>query len=304
MHILILGSLDDSHAVHVRNALRDRHVHAHIFPTDTFPASVQISYEPHTGQGSLSLDANTALPFDDIHALFWRSFAGVTVDMEAAQSSRRADIAHHDSMATLRTLLNSGRFRCVNSWLAYQYHQEKPLQLAAVSGLGIPIPKTYVGNRPSDIKAFCSRFPQIIFKPVYGGSHTELITEQHLAEDHLENALVQAPITLQEYVSGTNIRTYVIGDKIFAAEIKSDSVDFREDAHAKPTPIEVPEGIKQQCLRIKQALHLSWTAIDWRRTADGEYFFLEANPSPMFIGFESMTGLPITDALIELLCSG
>ena len=30
-------------------------------------------------------------------------------------------------------------------------------------------------------------------------------------------------------------------------------------------------------------------------------YFLEANPSPMFLGFESRCGLPITEALVELL---
>ena len=36
-------------------------------------------------------------------------------------------------------------------------------------------------------------------------------------------------------------------------------------------------------------------------TADGQYVFLEANPSPMFLGFEAQTGLPLTAALADLL---
>jgi len=31
--------------------------------------------------------------------------------------------------------------------------------------------------------------------------------------------------------------------------------------------------------------------------------FLEANPSPMFLGFEERTGLPLTESLTELLVS-
>ena len=44
--------------------------------------------------------------------------------------------------------------------------------------------------------------------------------------------------------------------------------------------------------------------MDFRRTADGEYFYFESNPSPMFLGFESRCGLPITEALIDLLVDG
>ncbi len=46
---------------------------------------------------------------------------------------------------------------------------------------------------------------------------------------------------------------------------------------------------------------LEWTAIDWRLTPQGEYVFLEANPSPMFIQFERRTSFPITQKLVNLL---
>jgi hypothetical protein len=46
---------------------------------------------------------------------------------------------------------------------------------------------------------------------------------------------------------------------------------------------------------------LEWTAIDWRLTEAGEYVFLEANPSPMFLHFEQQTGFPITQQLVQQL---
>ena len=48
-------------------------------------------------------------------------------------------------------------------------------------------------------------------------------------------------------------------------------------------------------------LHLCWTGIDLRLGPDGRYVFLEANPSPMFMGFEARSGLKLTDALGDLL---
>ena len=110
-----------------------------------------------------------------------------------------------------------------------------------------------------------------------------------------------SPVTLQEYIPGTNIRTYVIGNSIYSAEIRTNSLDFREDRDAKLIPIDLPESIQNQCFRIAQALYLKWTAIDWRLSPTGDYFFLEANPSPMFLYFEQQTQFPITDKLVELL---
>ena len=59
--------------------------------------------------------------------------------------------------------------------------------------------------------------------------------------------------------------------------------------------------MEERCRLIARALHLVWTGIDFRLTPEGRYVFLEANPSPMFLGFEARCGLPLTEALIELL---
>ncbi len=141
----------------------------------------------------------------------------------------------------------------------------------------------------------------MIFKPVYGGAHAKFLNQEYLTEERLKLALKTAPITLQEYIHGTNIRTYCIGKKIYSAEIRSNSLDFREDINARLIPLELPAEIEEQSFKIAAALGLKWTAIDWRLTPAGEYFFLEANPSPMFIHFEQETNYPITSAIIDLL---
>jgi glutathione synthase/RimK-type ligase-like ATP-grasp enzyme len=57
----------------------------------------------------------------------------------------------------------------------------------------------------------------------------------------------------------------------------------------------------KQCRQIAEALELLWTGIDFRLTPEGHYVFLEANPSPMFLGFEQATGLPLSESLAALL---
>ena len=43
------------------------------------------------------------------------------------------------------------------------------------------------------------------------------------------------------------------------------------------------------------------SGIDLRQTADGLFYFFEANPSPMFLGFEARCPLPLTNSLLSLL---
>jgi glutathione synthase/RimK-type ligase-like ATP-grasp enzyme len=298
-NILILGDASDAHAVHLKQALEQAGVWVDYLNIRQFPTQLRLSWQPQTHQGCFRLSNGKQLAFDEIKSIFWRSL--FSIQIPTLEDPHQHQIAINDSMSTVRSLLQACPARWVNSWQAYQFHKEKPLQLSTASQLGVTIPGTLITNDPQEAIAFCQSYPKTIFKPVYGGAHTQPITAAHLEPQRLKQALSLAPVTLQEYISGTNIRTYVIGEAIYSAEIRTSALDFREDSQAELIPITVPEAIQHQCLAITRAFHLEWTAIDWRRNTAGDYVFLEANPSPMFIHFERQTGFPITQKLVDLL---
>jgi len=305
MKHLILGHARDPHAQHLMARLTERGHETGLVETHTFPAGFALSLYPGSEGGTLALADGRSIAFDDIGSVYWRNFGGVQPETTRASRGTSNDVAYYDSMACVRSWFQmKNRTRWFNSWEAFQSHQEKPHQLALVAGEGVTIPRTYIGNDPDRIRAFCENVGETIFKPVYGGAHTERITEKHLAAEHLAIALKQAPITLQEYIDGTNIRTYAIGSQCFSAELLSDQIDFRADRGAQVIPIETPPAIARQAAAIMRVLGLNWTAIDWRRNRDGVYYFLEANPSPMFIGFEQQSGYPIGDTLIDAMTQG
>ena len=299
MNILILGNSSDEHARHMKQALIEADVEVNYLDTRRFPTQLRMSWQPNNQVGSLQLSDSHQLKFQDIKSVYWRSFTGV--EIPKLEDSYPQMLAFEDSMSTVRTMLQAFPARWVNSWQAYQFHKEKPLQLLQVHRLGVKIPDSLITNNPEQVISFAKSHQKVIFKPVYGGIHTQILTDSHLESERLNLVLSISPITIQEYIPGTNIRSYVIGDSVYSAEIRSDSLDFREDYQAQLIPIDEPAKVKQDCLAIAKALYLEWTAIDWRRTPEGEYFFLEANPSPMFIHFEKQTGFPITQELVSLL---
>lgn len=299
MNILILGNSEDAHAAHLKDALTQVGVRADYLNTSQFPTQVSLSWQPDSHAGYLTLSDGCRLHLQDIHSIFWRSFSGVQIP--PIQDSYQQRIAFNDSMSALRSVMQGTSIRWVNSWQAYQFHKEKPLQLKLAKQLGIAIPTTLISNDPEAILEFVKSREKLIFKPVYGGAHAQPLTEAHLQPDRLGLALSFSPVTIQEYIPGTNIRTYVIGQSIYSAEIRSKYLDFREDREAELVPVELPEAVQQQCFAIAEAFFLEWTAIDWRLTPNGEYFFLEANPSPMFLHFERQTGFPIAQELVKLL---
>jgi len=301
MNILVLGNSEDAHAAHIKQALSAAGATVDYLDTRLFPTQLRVSWQPDTQVGHLTLPEGRKLELQEIHSVFWRNFSGV--DVPALKESYQQRIAENDSMSVLRSLMQACPARWVNSWKAYEFHKEKPLQLSKVKQIGVTIPATLITNDPEEVIKFTQYHGKLIFKPVYGGAHTQLVTESHLEPKRLSLALRISPITLQEYIPGTNIRSYVIAGSVYSAEIRSQALDFREDVQAELIPLELPESIQQQCREIAKALMLEWTAIDWRKTPTGEYVFLEANPSPMFLHFEQQTGFPITEELIKLLMS-
>jgi len=298
MAVLILGGLDDSHACHMLENLRNRGENVEILDSRWFPAAAQITFDPASSEGTVRLPAGRLLRWDEITAVYWRVYNCVAPP--EMPDPEQAYIAGNDARGLFESLLIQLPARWVNGWRAFQLHQTKPVQLALVAALGVPIPATRLTNDPEAVREFVARHPQSIFKPVQGGAHTRRVTPAHLTDDNLRN-LEFAPVTLQEEVPGTNIRVFVADARVLACEVRTDAIDFRDDVEAAIVPHPLPDDVAEQCVRAARALELVWTGIDLRRTPDGRYVFLEANPSPMFLGFEARSGLPLTACLAELL---
>lgn len=297
--ILILGDSTDPHVWHIKSGLESRQVEVECCDTRSFPQQTSLSMSLDRDDGIIRFPSGKCWEWSEIDSVYWRTFSGVDIPPLADREQYRVAVADADS--TLRSFMQACPARWVNPWAAYRFHQEKPLQLRKAKALGVSIPKTLITNSPKDVIDFCRGGERFIFKPVYGGTYTQFVTSQHLNEKRLNFALSHSPVTLQEYVNGTNLRSYVVSEEVFSAKIHSSEVDFRVDTCAELEAVEIPAIIRDRCLSIMREFGMLWTAIDWRLTPEGEYIFLEANFSPMFLGFEQNTGFPISQKLVELL---
>jgi hypothetical protein len=298
MTILILGASDDEHAVRMRDHLSRCGADAIQIDGEWFPDRMTIAFDPACGEGEIVMPDGRAVSFDSITSVYWRNYNG----MKPANlpDAHQSFVAENDSRSLFESLLIWLPARWVNGWGAVQLHQTKPVQLAMVAQLGIPIPRSIITNAAGPLVDFVGRNPSSIYKPVQGGAHTRRITAAELHPENLESLRI-APVTIQDEIAGTNIRAFVAGDRVLACQVSSGAVDFRDDDRPDITAHGLPPEQEEACRVIAHALGLVWTGIDFRLTPDGKYVFLEANPSPMFIGFEQYSGLPLTDALAALL---
>lgn len=195
-------------------------------------------------------------------------------------------------------------------------------QLAVAGRLGFTVPRTLVTNCPERFLEFYEECgSQVVSK------HTTALRTSRDGEScsyytyslQRRNAagyqsIRYAPVTFQEKVpKRLEVRVTVVGSEVFPSAIRSqDSRFLRHDwRHFEEFGVEsfyavhkLPARIERLCIRLVKALGLCFGALDLILTPEGEYVFLEVNPNGQWAWIEKFTGLPISDAIAELLVRG
>ena len=183
---------------------------------------------------------------------------------------------------------------------AVELHRKKGAQTQILHKNGIRLPRTLITSDKDAVEEFYLKNDKsLIYKPVRGGAFTKKFKDEDLER---VDTLINCPCQLQEFIDGVDIRVYAFETgEIYAGEIIAQNVDFREDPNAVINKVCLPKKVQKDCLKVLKLLGLKYSGIDIRLNQKGEYVFIEANPAPMFIHYERMTGYPITDTLIKNL---
>lgn len=211
------------------------------------------------------------------------------------------------------------------------------LRLARVAGFEVPA--TLVTTDKHELLRFVRRFPggvagkrlgnMVLLRtePHQGRRHTALLTRLIRPGELTSRELASVrfcPVHFEEYVpKATELRVYVVGDQVYAAEILSQEdpdtvIDWRKYPSRRSAsgaweidpdrwrcrPIQLSEAMVTRCRRLARRLGLRYSAMDFIRTPDGRTVFLEANFGGTYAWIEDMTQLPISDALTRLLERG
>ncbi len=313
--VLLLGAHRDASIQHLVAALEELGQRYFILDAQRLFIDYSFSYCPNRNDGWLS-DSQQTVALSDFSSAFWSQIKAPELSQEKAllpidikDEPFCEQIYQQELNCSLQMLLGFSKIRWCNSWRAFQMHKTKPLQLAIVKALGARIPATQISNF-FPIKSDRSR-PQrpCIIKPVHAGYMTQAFDTQYdpnttniIGHAHT-NKIKGFPFTLQNKVIGKNIRTYVIGEKVFSGLIETERLDYRLQTAEEQTvhPIQLSKQEERLAQQIRISLEMQWTAIDWIRDEEGKLVFLEANPAPMFVGFEKLTSYPLTKALLSLL---
>lgn len=305
--ILVIGSNEEAHSRHIYDMLLKRGEAVEYLDTRKIPLETLLCWQPSETRASGYFKINNKkILFKDIKSVYWRWNYGIPIGT-ADNSPEKEHLAYmldREINSAVDSVFASLNCLWLNSYKAIKLHTLKTHQLFLMAQNNIRVPKTLVTNDEDTVMDFFKENNgEIIFKPVRGGASTQKLRIEDISSERM-SSLKNSPVQFQEMIDGVDIRAYCIKDKVFAAEIRANTLDFRDDTAAQIVPTELPAGVQYDCLRVMELLDLKYTGIDIRKKADGEYVFIEANPAPMFIHFEKISGYPISKTLCDTLSEG
>ncbi|MEV0281628.1 ATP-grasp ribosomal peptide maturase [Streptomyces sp. NPDC050610] len=190
----------------------------------------------------------------------------------------------------------------------------KPLQLRVAAEAGLSVPRTLITNDPEAAREFADLIGgPLVYKPFFhvrgtvGGQAVAVYANVVEPDDLPHPDIATTAHLFQEWVPKAHeVRLTVVGRRIFAAEIHTDSdagrIDWRSDYDSHTYRIcEPPPDVEAGALRILDSLGLPYGAFDFVVTPEGEWRFLEVNPSGQYGFVQQATGLPITAAICDYL---
>ena len=189
----------------------------------------------------------------------------------------------------------------------------RQLQLARLHGFQIP--DTVVTNNHKELRALLAAYPngvvaKALYSPLIEEPDQDYFIFTNRIEDVPEDAdkeLRQAPVIFQRALSPkTDYRVTVVGDRIFPVRITLDGdaateIDWRtvKDSIAF-TACELPDSILELCRSYVKKNSLVFGAIDLVEHKD-QFFFLEINPNGEWGWLQKSNGIPIAEALCDVM---
>lgn len=299
--------VDHSRDVHVRVVkahLQRRGASTFIADPSELGAGAELTFRPEAPeQAEWRRRDGSVLRMGDARAVWYRPKVSPTIPLEVEDPKDRRFIGH-EWHQLLRGALMSAGVPQINTFRAI-VHATKPVQLATARRVGLAVPETLITSSAGRVLEFLDRPGDVVHKVMAAPDDRLLATKLWEESDAKSlEALGLCPTIFQRRVAGTReLRITAVGERLFAAEFSTAVVDGRLDLAVSHIPHELPPSVAGALTSLLDQLSLSYAAIDMRIDERGDYQFLEANQAGQFLWIEIRTGMPISAAVADLLCS-
>jgi glutathione synthase/RimK-type ligase-like ATP-grasp enzyme len=302
----LFGNRHDEHIKQLDHALREQNAEPVIVDLRAFPMLTLACFSAREGGRIDDIEQRGKTDLNGLQAALVRTlfFEDFPTEMASAVSARQVTTHYDEHLARLsfqKSLLLwlSRKVPTINPPHAHRYHMLKGLQHGRLMATGIPTPAAVV---TSDIE-LARRFSRehgdlVVAKPQAGGAEVVRADDAYFAQN--QRRIRERPTMFQQLVSGRSFRAYVLGGEVAASfELFHDRkhVDWRERTTAAKT-CELEPDIIEHIRQATRLLQLPYCGIDLEYDARSERtYFLDFNPSALFVGASRMTGVNLAKAI-------
>lgn len=319
---LIISSESDYHACAVRFSVRAAGGKCEIVDTTKFlhiqDPKVHISISDGRLELKGGLFSSDKLSIWARRMLKLKNMAGISTEYSGYIRNEATEYEKN----VFRILELDGRIHWVNKIQKVISSEVKSQQLAVAASCGLKIPETVIAVDPALVREFVRKHGKVVVKPFNPYSWLDKSIEKkwttfaNLVEiEQLERCsddeIGAAPCIYQEYFpTVADIRVGVVGDKVFALAMHhkvSGKIDFRtmDEDELSYTGYKVPSDIEIGLKRTMRELDVNIASADFVVGSDGEWKFIELNPSGAFLFLENRcSDIKILSAASSLVCYG
>lgn len=307
--ILVLAQTEDRTADAVVEALWARGADVARMDTADFPLSVQLAANPHSIDSPGSLCTNgREIALGSIRSVYRRHPAQFAFPPDLSTAEKQ--FATLESVAGFGGVLAAQDWRWIDLPSATADASYKPRQLRRAVECGMRVPQSLVTNCGPRAREFAKQLGgQIIYKSLSTGVVTEcselrIIYTARLGADDLDDRAISTCCHLfQQWVpKAFDVRMTVVGTNAFAVAVHVNSVEAHTDWRSRYADLSyevctVPKNVHAATIQYLRSFNLTYGAFDFSVTPDGQWWFLECNPSGQWGWIADETGLPIAEAL-------
>lgn len=320
MKILIITRSDDNESVDLVSHALKRMGHLAIrFDTDRYPQQLLVESNIDA-KGRMRRRMETpwgALPLEQLRGLWYRRyFAGGRLP-QSLGDTRQAAI--DESRRTLYGTIAATPCFQLDPLASVRSADHKELQLTLAGAFGLPVPKTLITNSPEAVLRFVESLKgaPVISKmqhsfAIMRDGREHVVYTNDLRADDLDDlqGLQYSPMTFQEKLEKRlELRATVVGKRVFTAAIDSQknskaATDWRRQGRELINdwePYTLPSAVERGLLKLTKRFGLNYAAADFVVTPKGKHVFLEINAGGEFMWLARKPGLPIPQAIAEVL---
>ncbi|MEU7381675.1 ATP-grasp ribosomal peptide maturase [Streptomyces sp. NPDC042207] len=305
--VLVVTNLDDPTTDLVIDELHGRGVPVVRFDSGDFPATLSFAATVTSNGigGTLSTPTRTA-DLSHVRSLYYRRPSGFAFPHLDGQTARFAVTQARYGLGGVMASLPGCLY--VNHPHRIGDAEFKPSGLAAAAACGFRLPPTAITSDPDTARTFVKAHRPVIYKPlstplyrIDGVSCTVEVRE--VTADEIDDTVAGTAHLFQQRIDKTgDVRVTVIGDQVFCVRIESDLLDWRTDySRLRYGVVQPPPGICEALRAYLDHFRLVFGAFDFAVDRQGQWWFLECNPSGQWAWLEPETGLPMVAAMADLL---